>query len=150
MSSLRSTDGHYDFSSAQAGRWPISRQSFGLHLTLNWPALCEEYAYPQGAGLSLSRSQGSLYLELGGTINFYSFQYFDCIRLPLINPYWRIEAYFRFLSLPSRLPRNRGFKSNIIFLVRSHSRRGFSMFEPPCLITHQTRISQEASYSFSL
>ena len=89
---------------------------------------------------SLSQSQGSLHLEPGGTIDFYSFRYLDCIHLRLINPYRRIEAYFRFLSLPSRLPRNRDFKPDILSLVRSQSRWGFSMFESPCQIKQQTEI----------
>ena len=47
---------------------------------------------------SFSLSFGSLVLEPSGTIDFYSFQYFDRIRLPLIESCQRIEACFIFLS----------------------------------------------------
>ena len=42
FSSLGSTNGHRNFSSVQAERWPISRKLLGLRHRLNWPALCEE------------------------------------------------------------------------------------------------------------
>ena len=70
LSSLGSTDGHRDFSSAQAGRGSISRQSHRLRLTLNWPACVRNKLTLREQG-SLSRSQGSLLLEPSGTIDFY-------------------------------------------------------------------------------
>ena len=116
------------------GLTPCSPTDFVSHST---GRLCVRNKPILGELGSFFRSQSSLLLEPGGTIDLFLFQYLDCIRLPLIYSCQRIETSFRFLYLPSLLPRNRDFKPNILFLVRSHSRRGFSMFEPRCLITQQ-------------
>ena len=161
MSSLGSTDGHRDFSSAQAGRRSLSQQSHRLHLTLNWPARVRNKLTLREQG-SLSRSQGSLLLEPSGTIDFYFniqivFVYLlstpvGGLRLILdFCPSYLVYRGIKTLNLIYFPPSNHEEDGDLVCLnplVRSHSRLGFSMFEPPCQITQQTGISQEASLQF--
>ena len=127
--SLGSTYGHCNFSSAQTGRRPSSQQFLKLHLTLNWPALCEEYAHPLGAGLSLSEPAPSSL----GTRRYHWLLIVSIFSLYLYTSYLLLLedwGLFHIFIPPISLLRNRDFKSDILSLVRSRSRQGFSMFDP--------------------
>ena len=108
---------------------------------------------------SFSWRQGSLLLEPGGTIDFYSYRYLDCIRIPLIYSCWRIVACFRFLSLPSHFL---GIGTlNVVYFplwdytidgdpvclnsyVWSHNRLRLSCYSSPCRLVKRIGILQEA------
>ena len=150
FSSLGSTGGQCDFSSAQAGRRPISRQSLGLYLALNWPGLREEYAHPLGAGLSFPEPG----LSSHGARRYHRLLFVSIFRLCLFTSYWllskdlRLVSNFRFSIFFSR---NRDSSSDNHSLAHLHNRLEWQVCLNSLVWSHsRLGFHKRPLYNFSL